>query len=125
MKFYINVTEQRRCRMLTLDNELVDDYTSAHAFETREKAQDYIDFWVDDLPFLSEATIEIHDNWYIFWVDGVNSGFVDYSEDFVTDNLEERAMWFETKEDTEEYIEKIKEKNPNCCNLEAVEYIDE
>ena len=34
-------------------------------------------------------------------------------------------MWFETEGDAQEYIEKIKEKNPYCCNLTAVEYLDE
>ena len=61
--------------------------------------------------------------WYIFWCDGVNSGFVDYAEDFVTDNLEERAMFFDSEDECLEYIQKLKNKYPNCCELKAV-YIE-
>lgn len=64
-------------------------------------------------------------NWYIFWCDNVNSGFVDYTEEFVSDDLEERAMWFDTEKECNDYIEKIKKENPLCCELRAVEYIDE
>ena len=126
MKFYIDVTEQGRCKMLDHDNELVDDYTDAISFNTRKEAENHINSLLETYPYLEEcASIEIHENWYIFWADGVNSGFVDYSEDFVTDDIEERAMWFETEYEANEYIDKIRTENPNCCNLEAVEYIDE
>ena len=56
---------------------------------------------------------------YINWYDGVHSGFVDYNGDFVTDNLEERADFFNSEEEVKKEIEKIKEKNPHCCPLEV------
>jgi type I site-specific restriction endonuclease len=125
MTYYINVTENNRCKMVnTLEGGLYDDYCNATAFKTRKDAQEYIDEWLDD-GWKENATIEIHDNWYISWADDANTGFVDYAEDFVSDDIEERAMWFETEEDAQEYIEKMKEENPFCCYLNAVEYLDE
>ena len=123
MKFFIDVTENNRCKMIQDKDSLVDDYTEAKSFNTRADAEDFIkelpEYWKEN------ATVEIHENWYIFWADGVNSGFVDYREDFVTDDIEERAMWFETESEAEDYIKSIKERFPECCNLKAVEYIDQ
>lgn len=97
--------------------------TDNFCFNTRKEAQD----WISNLPnyLIKQTSIIIKENWYIAWYDNVNGGFVDYAEDFVSDDLEDRAMWFETEAEAEEYIEKIKEKNPLCCELRAVEYIDE
>lgn len=60
--------------------------------------------------------------YYIFWADGVKTGFVDYDDDFVTDDLEDRAMFFNSEKSAEEHIVQLQQKYPNCCSLSVALY---
>lgn len=55
--------------------------------------------------------------YYIGWSDGYCSGFVDYNEDFVSDNLYERGEFYDSEEEAEKAIQSLKERFPNCCYL--------
>lgn len=72
---------------------------------------------------LTKCALEVlGNNFYINWYDGVNSGFIDYNEDYVTDELFERAMFFETEEKANNYknnlIKKYGEKTTlKVCSI--------
>lgn len=55
--------------------------------------------------------------YYIVWNDGDKSGFVDYEDDFVTDNLEERAVFFDSEQSANEHILQLQQRILNCCRL--------
>lgn len=59
--------------------------------------------------------------YWIMWQDGYRTGHVDYAGDFVTDEFEETAMFFDTKEQAERYIAELNNKFP-LARVEVVEY---
>lgn len=65
------------------------------------------------------ALAVLANNYYISWFDGVNSGFIDYNEDYVTDELYERAKFFETKEDAVDFMNSLIEKYGKETKLEV------
>lgn len=116
------VRDQVSCKLFAVVEEgfkLVDDYKSAYSFKSEQDAREFADFWSDKYP---SVTIEIYDNWYISWADGVNCGFVDSYEDFVSDDLDVRALWFESEEEAQCYIAKLRQDGVTC-DLQAVDYI--
>lgn len=57
------------------------------------------------------------EKYYIVWNDGFKSGFVDYEDDFVRDDPEERAVFFNSEKAANEHILQLQQKYPNCCSL--------
>lgn len=70
--------------------------------------------------FLDEVAMEVMgNNYYIAWNDGVNSGFVDYCDDFVCDEIFDRARFFKTEKEAIEYKEDIQKRFP-LAKIEVV-----
>lgn len=70
--------------------------------------------------FLNDVAMEVlGNNFYIAWNDGVNTGFVDECDDFVCDELFDRARFFETEKEAIEYKEDIQKRFP-LAKIEVV-----
>lgn len=62
---------------------------------------------------------------YISWSDGYRSGFVDYAGDFVSDDLAERANFFTSEKDAQEWLDDYTEKHPLHCYMSVADYVPE
>lgn len=63
------------------------------------------------------------DAYFIRWNDGVNAGFVDYNDDFVRDDMEQKAKYF-TKKEAEKYVKDYEEKYPAGSKLSIENMVD-